>query len=120
MSGNLRDKLIQKWALWSIAFEHGADYDEATDLYKEVLNEITTPDLLAAFSTLAHRFGKSPETCKLVALEDMHYLKDAVYPRNETCPNCDSRNTSVAIHGAIRQWWCQSCGKPFMPKELGG
>ena len=35
---------------------------------------------------------------------------------NEPCPECKSTNTTVSIHGAIRQWWCQNCGKPFMPE----
>ena len=49
-------------------------------------------------------------------MEDMSKWVDGVYPRTEECPYCHSRITSVAIHGAIRQWWCQSCGRPFMPK----
>lgn len=51
-------------------------------------------------------------------IEDMSDWKDGIYPRNEKCPHCGSTNTSVAIHGAIRQWWCQDCGQPFMPEEL--
>ena len=51
-------------------------------------------------------------------IEDMSGWKDGMYKRNEICPHCGSRNSTVTIHGAIRQWWCQSCGEPFMPKEL--
>ncbi len=51
-------------------------------------------------------------------MEDMSDWEDGIYQRNEECPHCHSTNTSVAIHGAIRQWWCQSCGQPFMPEEL--
>lgn len=51
-------------------------------------------------------------------IEDMSTWLDGVYPRDEPCPHCGSIDTSVAIHGAIRQWWCQSCGQPFMPEEL--
>jgi len=51
-------------------------------------------------------------------IEEMAEWPDGIYPRSEKCPHCGSTKTSVAIHGAIRQWWCQSCGQPFMPKEL--
>ena len=47
---------------------------------------------------------------------DMRDWKDGLYSRDEICPFCGSTNTSVAIHGAIRQWWCQNCGQPFMPE----
>ncbi|MDI6886716.1 MAG: hypothetical protein QMD22_10350 [archaeon] len=50
--------------------------------------------------------------------EDMVNWGDGMYPRRERCPKCGSTNTSVAIHGAIRQWWCQNCGEPFMPEGL--
>lgn len=53
-------------------------------------------------------------------IEDMSKWKDGLYKRNEQCPSCGSIKTSVAIHGAIRQWWCQDCGMSFMPKELEG
>lgn len=50
-------------------------------------------------------------------IEDMRWWKDGVYKRNEKCLYCGSRNSTVTIHGGIRQWWCQDCGKAFMPKE---
>lgn len=51
-------------------------------------------------------------------MEDMSKWKDGLYAQNEPCPYCGSINTTVAIHGAIKQWWCQTCDKPFMPESL--
>lgn len=42
---------------------------------------------------------------------------DGLYRRDEACPKCGSTASSVAINGAIRQWWCQACGLPFMPPD---
>lgn len=42
---------------------------------------------------------------------------EGLYRRDEACPKCGSTASSVAINGAIRQWWCQACGSPFMPPD---
>lgn len=72
----------------------------------------------SVFSWLDNERRWADKELKRREMEDMSKWPDGVYRRNEECPHCHSRDTSVAIHGAIRQWWCQSCVQPFMPKEL--
>ena len=48
---------------------------------------------------------------------EMDEWPDGLYRRGEACPQCGSTKSSVAIGGAIRQWWCQACGNPFMPVD---
>ncbi|RLC70681.1 MAG: hypothetical protein DRI26_06645 [Chloroflexi bacterium] len=60
-------------------------------------------------------YRPTPEQAIELPEADMTNWEDGVYPRRETCPHCGSDNSVVAIHGAIRQWWCQDCKRPFMP-----
>ncbi len=91
-----------------------------TDLVRQVDDE---PKLIAAQrlqgvsdEELAEDLNRhKPAEKEAGKMDDMSDWPDGLYPRNEECLHCHSTDTSVAIHGAIRQWWCQSCGKPFMP-----